>query len=376
LRISRIRLTHHGIALDPPFRAAWDNRPRTGFQTTVVRVETDEGVVGIGSGDAMPGFAGHESLFVGRDPLDLERHARVIENLSFHYGRCWPLDVALWDLAGKIRGEPCWRLLGGVEGRVRVYASSGTRRAPEQVADLARRVADAGFPALKLRFHHADWRRDVAGVEAARAAVGDALDLMVDCNQAWRMPADTQEPWSFDVVRAVTLELGRLGVRWVEEPLHRGDFDGLRRLRDVTGVPIAGGEMTREVHELRELVVRGCVDVLQPDAVLSGGLTELRRVAALAGACGVRFTPHTWGNGIGLLANAHLYAGVGGGPLLEYPFDPPEWTPERRDFALAEPVRVSEGGWLDLTERPGLGLALDDERLARTRVESALDAEH
>jgi L-alanine-DL-glutamate epimerase-like enolase superfamily enzyme len=196
---------------------------------------------------------------------------------------------------------------------------------------------------------------------------------MVDCNQAWRMPADTQESWSFDTARAVAQELGGLRVRWLEEPLHRGDFDGLRRLREATGVPIAAGEMTRELHELRELVVRGCVDVLQPDAVLSGGLTELRCVAALARAHGVHFTPHTWGNGIGLLANAHLYAGVGGGPLLEYPFDPPEWTPERRDFALAEPVRVGAGGWLDLGDRPGLGLELDEERLARSRIASATD---
>lgn len=93
MKISRIRITHHRLPLDPPFHAAWDPRPRTRFDATIVRVETDEGLVGIGSGGSMPGFAGHEDLFVGEDPLDLDRHFRVIESLSFHYGRCWPLEV-------------------------------------------------------------------------------------------------------------------------------------------------------------------------------------------------------------------------------------------------------------------------------------------
>ena len=374
MQIERIRLSHHRIPLDPPFHPTWDRRERESFVVSLVRVETDEGLVGIGSGDAMYGLADHEALFVGRDPLDLERHARVIENLSFHYARYWPLDVALWDLAGKIRGQPCWRLLGGRTGRVPVYASSGMRREPEQVAELALRMADAGFPALKLRFWHEDWQRDVAGVAAARAAVGDRLQLMADCNQAWRMPWDTQDPWSYGDALSVVRELGEVGVRWVEEPLHRGDLDGLRRLRESTGVPIAGAELTRELHELGELVRRGCLDVLQPDVVLTGGFSGLRGIAALAREHGIAFTPHTWGNGIGLVANAHLFAGVGGEPWLEYPFDPPGWTPERRDLGLREPLSLDAEAMLDLGEAPGLGLELDEERLAATRIDSLGDA--
>ena len=108
MKITRITLSHHRLVLDPPFVAAWDGRPRTHFDSTVVRVETDQGLIGIGGGGTMPGFAGHGDLFVGRDPRGLARHHRVIETLSFHYGRCWPLEIALWDLCGQATARPNW----------------------------------------------------------------------------------------------------------------------------------------------------------------------------------------------------------------------------------------------------------------------------
>src|SRR5438105_1490883 len=99
-------ISHHQLPLDPPLRAAWDPRPRASFPATLVRVFDDEGRMGIGSGDSMYGFADYQQLFIGEDPLDLERHHAVLANIDFHAGRPWPLEVALWDLAGKIRGEP------------------------------------------------------------------------------------------------------------------------------------------------------------------------------------------------------------------------------------------------------------------------------
>ena len=104
--ITGIEITHHRLPLDPPFRAAWDSAPRVKFDATIVRVHTSAGVTGIGSGDLMLGFVGHEHLFVGQDPMAIERHYRTLSHLSFHYGRCWPLDLALWDLAGKLTGQP------------------------------------------------------------------------------------------------------------------------------------------------------------------------------------------------------------------------------------------------------------------------------
>src|SRR5262249_22564377 len=128
MKITGIEITHHSLPLNPPFHASWDTRPRTAFEATIVRVHTDIGITGLGSGDRMTGFAGHEPLFVGEDPLAIERHWRVLSNIQFHQGRCWPLDLALWDLAGRILRQPCWRLLGGLAHRVRAYASTGTLR--------------------------------------------------------------------------------------------------------------------------------------------------------------------------------------------------------------------------------------------------------
>jgi L-alanine-DL-glutamate epimerase-like enolase superfamily enzyme len=371
MKITGITITRHGIPLDPPFNASWDSRPRTKFEATIVRVDTDEGVFGIGSGDDMLGFAGNEHLFIGQDPLAIERHYRLIANLGFHYGRCWPLDIALWELAGKIAGLPCWKLLGGLSNKVRAYASSGSRRDPQSMATQARHYLERGFKAMKVRFHRTDWRADIAALEAIRVAVGDKLDLMVDCNQGWRMAWDHAEPWSLKDALQVARQLERLSVYWMEEPLFRGDYQGMAALRQQVDVRIAGGELTREIYDFRDLIERGCLDVLQPDAVCVGGITGLRRIAHMAGEHNLVFTPHTWGNGIGLLANAHLAAGCVECPYLEFPYDPPEWTIARRDFMLRQPIDIYRDGELVLTDRPGLGIELDEEKLAATRITSA-----
>jgi L-alanine-DL-glutamate epimerase-like enolase superfamily enzyme len=368
MKIAAIEITQHQLPLDPPFAPSWSSRPRRVFDATIVRVRTDDGREGVGSGDYMLGFAGHEHLFLGEDPLRLERHNRVIEQIGFHYGRCWPLDLALWDLAGKIAGQPCWKLLGGLSDRVAAYASSGTLREAASLAELAERTLARGFRAMKIRFRRGDWRDDIRALEAVRGRVGDRLALMVDCNQGWRFPWDTMAPWTLKDALAVGRELERLRVHWMEEPLHRADRAGMRALRESLDVRIAGGELNREMSEFRDLIAEGCLDVLQPDVVSVGGVTGLRRVAAMAAAHGIAFSPHTWGNGIGLLANAQLACGAADPGFLEFPWDPPEWTPARRDYPLAAPVEVDSGGVLVLPDRPGLGIVLDEERLARTRV--------
>jgi len=368
-RIRSIAITHHRLILDPPFHASWDTKPRRHFDATIVRVETDTGLKGYGSGDLMLGFAGHEDLFIGRDPMALERHNRVLSHIDFHYGRCWPLDLALWDLAGKITGQPCWKLLGGLADRVPAYASSGTLRDPRAMADVAERFLEAGFRGMKIRFHRGDWRDDVAALEAVRARVGTKLELMVDCNQGWRLPWDTEPPWRFKDALVVARELERLGVYWMEEPLHRGDRDGMRALREAAGVRIAAGEMTRQLHELRDLITGGAVDVVQPDVALVGGITGLRRILTMAQEHNILFTPHTWTNGMGLVANAHLVAGMADVPFIEVPYDPPEWGTDRRDFMMEQKVLVDREGYINLGQAPGMGYALDEEMLQKTRID-------
>ena len=302
-----------------------------------MRVRTDEGLEGVAAGDTMGGFAEHADLFLGHDPRDIERHHAVLDNLCFHHGRWWPLDIALWDLRGKIEGRVrCFACSAATENRVRAYASTAhsgaTRR---RAATLAQALVARGFRAIKLRCSTDDWRRDLARFAAVRDAVGPGIDLMVDCNQGWRMAWDTAPSWELATAREVARALAALDIYWMEEPLHRGDYAGMAALRAEAGIRIAGGEVTREAHEFRTLIERGCLDVLQPDCVFVGGITGLARIAAAAREAGLMFTPHTWGSGLILLANAHLTVGTGGAPYLEFPFDPPDWVPARRDFYLA-----------------------------------------
>jgi L-alanine-DL-glutamate epimerase-like enolase superfamily enzyme len=259
-----------------------------------------------------------------------------------------------------------WSLIGGHASRIRAYASSGVHRPIPEMVELARTVRAMGFPALKVRFGRSELGDDLAVVRAIRDAVGDSLDLMVDCNQGWRMPWDTAPAWDVERATEVARHLAAEHVYWMEEPLHRGDYAGHAELRRRVDIRIAGGELTREPHEFRELLQRDCLDVFQPDCVCTQGLTGLRRLALEVVAAGKTFSPHTWGNGIGLLANAHLTAGTVGAPFLEFPFDPPEWTTARRDFLLTETIDVDDDGWIVLGERPGLGCTLDETALAAT----------
>jgi L-alanine-DL-glutamate epimerase-like enolase superfamily enzyme len=162
--------------------------------------------------------------------------------------------------------------------------------------------------------------------------------------------------------------LAEHGVLWVEEPLAGDDLAGMAMLRAQTGVRIAGGEMARDFDELRRALERDALDVVQPDVVLSLGISGTRTLAELALRANRWFTPHTWTNGIGVLANLHVCCGVGGGPFIEFPFDPPGWTPERRDFMLAEPLGIDADGMLALSDRPGLGIELDEQAIAHYRL--------
>jgi L-alanine-DL-glutamate epimerase-like enolase superfamily enzyme len=369
--IARIEITHHQLPLDPPFPASWDTRPRTQFPATIVRVFDDQGRCGVGSGDAMYGFADYERYFIGQDPLDVDRHAAVISNIEFHAGRQWPLDLALWDLKGKIQGEPVWKMLGGFDNKIRAYASSGVHRSITDMVEVAKRVRSLGFPALKVRFGRPKLDDDLAVVKAIRSELGSSLELMVDCNQGWRMPWDTATPWNVDHATSVANVLEEHGVYWMEEPLHRGDYAGIAELRKRVGIRIAGGEMTREPYEFRELLERGCFDVFQPDAVCSQGITGLAKLAFEVQKAGKIFTPHTWGNGIGVMANLHLTAGTVGAPFIEFPFDPPEWSTARRDYILNETIEADGDGWIHLSDEPGLGITLNEDVLKQTASRQA-----
>lgn len=355
--------------LDPPLPVAWDPEPRRWSDATLVRVHTDAGLVGVGSGDTMDGFDAFRHLFVGRDPRAMSRHVRAIESCATHGGHYWPLEAALWDVVGKALGVPVSVLFGHAATRLPAYASTCVLRAPSERVAVATRQVAAGFRALKLRIDRDRVEEGVATVAAVRAAVGDDVAILVDLNQAWRMAGDVAPATDLAATRALVRRLADLGVFWVEEPLPYADVAGYRTLRaENPGVRIAAGEMQHSFTELLGYLEADALDVYQPDVVLAVGMSRARTLAELAAVRHRAVTPHTWSNGIGLLANLHVAAGVGAGPFLEFPDDPPDWTPARRYPMLAEPVRVDPDGWITVPDRPGLGIVLDEDAVDDARI--------
>jgi len=223
---------------------------------------------------------------------------------------------------------------------------------------------------VKLRFHSDDPRDDIRLVEAVRKELGDRLAILVDANQAGPAPGwGGHVQWDFQQALGVALELERLGVVWLEEPLPRHDYAGLRRLRDrLSTLQLAGGENNHGAHEFKLLIDQGCYDVLQPDAVLSEGVYQLRKVAALAEASGLLVAPHTWTHGLGLLANLHLVASIPNSSWFEFPHEPPGWPASALSQMLADKPWIDADGYLAVPRGPGFGFALDEELVERHTV--------
>ena len=368
MKITRIRLDRLSQELDPPFHAAWDPHPRRHFDATVVRVETDEGITGIGSGDTMDGFEAFEPLFVGTDPLQIMRHIKVIETINFHAGRFWPLEAALWDLIGKVAQLPVSVLFGNTATRIPAYMSTGELKDPQARVESALAGREQGFRAIKIRIARDRLELGLQSVRDLREGLGEDFTIMVDLNQSWRMAGDAAPALDPKTVRHTIGALQELDVYWVEEPLPYTDLHGLKELRRWAGVRIAGGEMLPSFQDALAHLEHDLLDIYQMDCVLAIGMHRARTVAELAHHRNRQFTPHSWTNGIGLLANLHVAAGVGAAPYFEFPYDPEGWTVERRDFMLATPVHIDAEGFLNVPAVPGLGVELDEDAIERWSV--------
>ena len=369
MRIAAVEVRRYAVDLAPPFRAAWDPVPRARSEGALVIVRSDDGLEGYAGGASLPDAALLERLLVGLDPLRGEVVRELCETVDFHGGRPWTAEVAVADLAARALGQPLWRVLGGRSERLIAYASSGERVDPDERARRVAALRDRGVRAVKLRFGAARWGEDVEVVEQVREAVGSDVELMVDANHGWRMPGDRSPRWDVADAARCARALERLGVYWLEEPLRGDDVDGYAALRRRTSLRIAAGEMVRGMAEARDLVLRGGVDVIQPDALLAGGISGCRRIAALADLCGRAFSPHTWSEGgFGLLANLHVALAVSTCPYIEVPLDPPAWDPARRDWMLPAPLELADDGTIAPPPGPGLGVTPDLDALEAHRV--------
>jgi L-alanine-DL-glutamate epimerase-like enolase superfamily enzyme len=222
-----------------------------------------------------------------------------------------------------------------------------------------------GFRTVKLRVHSFDPAEDVAQVETVRRAVGDTVDLGVDANQGWRVALVDDAPlWTLERAVDFARACASLDRRWIEEPLDMYAYDQQAALCRRSDVPIAGGELNGGRHEFKIMLEKGSYDVYQPDATMGGGISDAVRVRDACRERGLGFTPHTWTNGLGFLINLHVHATALGGQPIEYPYEPPGWIPEARDGILAEPIRVAADGTVALPDAPGLGIELDEDKLA------------
>jgi L-rhamnonate dehydratase len=344
----------------------------------LVRVRTDEGVVGIGEADTSPYVArtmvempsshaiarGVRELLVGEDPLQIDRIWQLLFHGTDHYGRggaalhvISAIDIALWDICGKVAGRPICELLGGRRAdRVPVYASEVMPETADEVREIAGRAVAAGYRALKLGWGPLgrDPRGDVELIRAARDAIGDGRALMIDGGRAYTVKR------ALELLREVEEER----LYWFEEALAPDDLDGYRRLSDAAAVRIAAGEADSGLRPFRELALHGHVDVLQPDVARCGGFTVARRIGELSRELSVEVVPHCFSTGVLVAASLQFVATL----------DRPTWS----EFSVADSPLVNgilatpfalEDGMLEVPTGPGLGVELDEEMVARMRVD-------
>jgi L-alanine-DL-glutamate epimerase-like enolase superfamily enzyme len=345
----------------------------------VIRILTDEGIVGIGEVDSAPeavqalvqrrsshAIAGSlHDLLVGEDPRDVERLWWKMYRGLIYIGRrgialhaLSGIDIALWDIKGKVEGKPVHELLGGAKrDRVRAYASRLMPDTPEETSEAVAALCEDGFTAVKLGWGPLgkDPRHDVKLAEAAKQAAGDC-EILIDAGLGYGRDAQT----AIEVAR----ELEQLGVFWFEEPFDPDEYEAYAELADAVDIRIAAGEQDTTVWGFRELIERGHVDLVQPDVTRCGGITEWLRIAELAREHGVETVPHAWKSGIIKAASLHCNAVIPDALFQEYCVAD---TPINQTLTR-ERLPVEDGGFIRVPDAPGLGVTLDDEVVARYRV--------
>jgi L-alanine-DL-glutamate epimerase-like enolase superfamily enzyme len=371
LKITDFEIIHlRGPELSGPLRPAW--APGTSWSrrdAVLVKLTTNDGLIGWGT----PGYLSTPLLdswikpqLIGADPFNLEQHARIFRAANGG----WGVEIALWDIIGKATGQPLYRLWGGNSDRVTGYASCIELRSGEQRArDAADRRAE-GWRAMKLRLHDWSMKDDVAQVAAVRQAMGEDFVVLVDANQAQQPGTPHPEPgpvWTYERALQTARELQDLGVFWLEEPLDRYDFEGLRKLCAAVEILIAGGENNRGLHELRWLVEQDIYDVIQPEAMVAESMSSLRKIAALGEMHRKLVAPHHGGGGLGLVAHLHLACAIPNSTYFEMLHEPPEMSAADFQWYLEEPLQVNSEGQIVAPSGPGLGVQPDADKLKHYR---------
>jgi len=367
MKITGVRAHVLEAALSEPFAysRAWYAK-RTSL---IVEIETDQGLVGWGEcyGPARINAAVVRELgasLVGQDALRSEflwhdiyaryrdhgQKGSIIQGLS-------GIDIALWDLKGKFFGQPVHRLMGGpIRNTVMAYATGLYRRESGDptayLAEEAARYCAQGFTAVKLKvgFGVED---DTRAAHAVRAAIGVKAGLMIDANHA------------YDAVAAIRLgrRIEALDIGWFEEPVPPEDVAGHLQVKSALSIPIAGGESVFNRFDYLELAELKAVDIMQPDLAICGGITEGLRIGAIASAFNLRLAPHLWTGATAFAAGLHLAATSPAAFILEYSLGANPLLHE-----LAEEGFPVKDGYVDIPDRPGLGVTINGDFVKRFAV--------
>jgi L-alanine-DL-glutamate epimerase-like enolase superfamily enzyme len=387
MKIADVRTIALSCRCDPPYASAAGVQAQRA--ALLVEVETDTGIVGIGEAGIGGGVTAAvierslKPLLIGEDPLLIEHLWQKMFVRTRQFGRrgvfmhaISGIDIALWDIAGKVAKLPVYRLLGGSRDRVEAYASGGFYQEGKSAADLAGEAEGyraRGFRGMKMKvgrnpstgthlrhligqaeFCEVDPSEDLARVAAVRQALGPQGKLMVDVNCAW------SPDFAIEMGRAMEAQK----LYWIEEPVATDDIDGSARVADALAAPIAGYETENGLYGFRQLIDRGAVDIVQPDIAWSGGFSEGRRIAAYAQAHHKMVAPHAFAGAVLLVASLHFAAAIPNGLLLEWDQNPNAL----RDELLKEPLRLEPDGTVKPPERPGLGIELDPAAVDRYRI--------
>ena len=340
----------------------------------VAELFTDDGFVGLGNAALAPQATKQvidlylKPLLIGQDAWDIERLWQHMYRKTMAFGRkgigmvaISALDIALWDVLGKSAKQPVFRLLGGrTKTRIPVYASRLYATELGKLAAEAKRYKDQGYRAMKLRF---GWgpadgahgmQRNVELVRTVRESIGDDIDLMADAYMGWNL----------DYAKRMLPLLEPFDLRWLEEPVIPDDLQGYTQLKSYSRIPIAGGEHEFTLYGFRDLLEARAVDYIQFDTNRVGGITQARKIAALAEAYSVPVIPHA-----GQMHNYHVVMASLNSPMAEYfPRVDVEVGNELFWYIFrGEPS--AKGGSIDLDDNvPGLGLTLDEAALERFEV--------
>ena len=348
------------------------------YQTTVVKVHTDEGVTGIGECISRLAPTATRDIvetikpvLLGRDPRDVEVIWEMLygimmnrgHNKGFYIEAISGIDIALWDAMAKYEGVPLYKLLGGLHNNpLECYASSIFMKEDlESSLEEARGYVEAGYDSLKVKIGE-DPEQDIELVWAVRDTVGPDVRVMVDAN------------CGYDVTTALRVgkKLEEADVYWFEEPLTPDNLDGYRRLSDKLSVPIAAGETEFTRWGFRDLITKGGIGIVQPNVARTGGVTECKKIAALASAYHVPYAPHTGTSSLVCLA-ASLQLSAYLPNFLIYEYMRADWDEEGnplRTQLAQESFEDFRNGYLYVPEKPGIGMELNEEVVERYRVQA------